>query len=92
MTAERPAIGSVHHDRVKRHVAGVGHQVAVGHQRAAAVEAGRVAVLTSAIAGVWTAGMVTDVGPVTSDPLGGVPVAVPVLVIAPALRSAWVVV
>ena len=36
--------------------------------------------------------MVTDDVAVTLDPCGGVPVAVPVLVMSPASTSAWVVV
>ena len=42
--------------------------------------------------GVWTPGSVPDEVSVTGGPDGGVPVAVPVFVIAPASTSAWVVV
>ena len=47
--------------------------------------------LTKVIRGL-VAGMVTEEVAVTVGPVGGVPVAVPVLVIAPASTSAWVVV
>ena len=44
------------------------------------------------MSGVWVAGMVTEEVLVTGGPEGGVPVAVPELVIEPASTSAWVVV
>ena len=47
---------------------------------------------TKPIAGVWVAVTVVVSWPVTGGPVGGVPVAVPVLVIEPASTSAWVVV
>ncbi len=47
---------------------------------------------TMAIEGVCLAGMVTEDVAVTFGPLGGVPVAVPVLDIEPAFTSACVVV
>jgi hypothetical protein len=50
------------------------------------------ALLTKEMAGLWMAGMVTDEGgEVTGLPEGGVPVAVAVLTMEPASRSAWVV-
>ena len=48
--------------------------------------------LTRPMAGFWVAGTVVVEVSVTGGPVGGVPVAVPVLVTAPASRSAWVVV
>ena len=47
---------------------------------------------TIPIDGVWTAGTVSEDEPDTLEPKGGVPVAVPVLVIPPASTSAWMVV
>ena len=50
------------------------------------------AVLSIPIEGLWVAGMVRLSLAVTVGPLGGVPAAVPVLLIDPASTSAWVVV
>ena len=50
-----------------------------------------VAVLTTVIAGFWLPGMVTvDGGDTGSGPVGGVPVAVAVLLTVPPSTSAWV--
>ena len=50
------------------------------------------AVLTSVTAGVWIGRHRHRAGVGDRGPVGGVPVAVPVLVIWPASTSAWVVV
>ena len=47
---------------------------------------------TKPMLGLGAAGMVTEDVSVTGGPVGGVPVAVPVLVTDPASTSAWVVV
>ena len=48
--------------------------------------------LTMSMFGVWVAVTTAVSAAVTSGPVGGVPVTVPVLVMLPASRSAWVVV
>ena len=50
------------------------------------------AVFTTEMDGVWLAGMVSEDVSVTGSPLGGVPVAVPVLHSEPLSTSVWVVV
>ncbi len=48
--------------------------------------------LTTEMPGVWVAGMLKADEAVTVVPAGGVPVAVPVLLMLPRSTSAWVVV
>ena len=60
--------------------------------RPGAAKLAMLADLVIPMAGPWVAGMVTDDCAVIADPVGGVPVAVPVLVMLPRSRSAWVVV
>ena len=91
--ADRPGHGVGDRHRGEGDVAGVGHQVAVGDRRCPAAEKlAMLADFTRAMSGLG--GRDGDRGrwPSTLGPLGGVPVAVPVLVMRPASTSAWVVV